>query len=149
MSKLYRNSTRDDRIMKRLPSLTNYVDLEAELQTDQIIEALNLSFPKFLKKNLPPSLYSYFLNQRSDFADIVSHFGVTGNSKSLLQDIRYRAEKDQRFHQMDSRMSSPEKFDSNISAFPVNSNRLSEREESNLKGVTIDNKERRSDQYKT
>jgi len=84
MIKLYKNTTREERILRRLPSLSSFLDPEDSSKPSMLKEALGFAFAKLLSQNLEPDVYREFLRNKQDFADCLERFAKSGSLKELL-----------------------------------------------------------------
>ena len=91
MSKAYRNTTKGERVLKRLPSLSSFMEGDetpSNCSVDQLREALGFAFMKLLRKNMRTDAYKYILNNKSEFTAILETFASTGNHKEMLRSLK-------------------------------------------------------------
>lgn len=100
MARLYRHSTPEKRRLLRLPSLSGYTDLEEQLDPELLQEVLNLAFMDYLKQEVSPTLYRYFLNQRRRFGEAVGQFGQTGDLRHIVAALEQQSRLDPVFLKM-------------------------------------------------
>ena len=95
MAKIFKNKTKAERILLRLPSISNFVEeAPSSLNIDELREALIFSFFKLMRKHLHNAAYRFFLSNRHLFAEALSKFCKSGNYKELLQEVenKYKVE---------------------------------------------------------
>lgn len=95
MAKIFRNKTKAERILLRLPSISNFVEQKPNnLEKEELREALIFSFYKLMRKHLKNASYRFFLSNKHQFSDALQRFSRSGNYIELVSEVdtRYKLE---------------------------------------------------------
>lgn len=88
MVKIFKNTTKAERILKRLPSMSSFCDAVPIHQSPgDLKDTLIFSFYKLMRKNLSKPAYCYFLSRRDQCVESLASFSKTGDYKSLIKKI--------------------------------------------------------------
>lgn len=91
MAKIFKNKTKAERILLRLPSISNFVEESpSRIASEDLREALIFSFYKLMRKHLTNGEYRHLLSNKQTFADSLARFSRSGNYKELLGEIEHR-----------------------------------------------------------
>lgn len=91
MAKILKNKTKAERLLLRLPSISNFVEEStSNMANTELREGLIFSFYKLMRKHLKNSVYRFLLSNKDAFADSLARFSRSGNYKELLIEIEHK-----------------------------------------------------------
>lgn len=88
MMRIFKNTTKAERLLKRLPSMSSFSDsVPTQQSPEDLRDTLIFSFYKLMRKNLSKPAYCYMLSHKEDLIENLIVFSKAGDYKALLKKI--------------------------------------------------------------